>query len=139
MQVFKLHPDALIPIRQTTGSIGYDLHALEDTKMVVNGPTVIRTGLQVRVPQGHYGRIAPRSSLAVKHGIDVLAGVIDRDFRGEVKVVLMQLKDDEPYQIKKGERIAQLILECASEMAVMEVDAEMPLEEREGGFGSTNQ
>ena len=134
MQVFKLHPDAMVPMRQTSG---YDLYALEDTN--IYDPTLVRTGLQVRLPKGHHGRIAPLDSLAVNHGVHFVSGVIDLDHRGEVKVVLMQLAYDTPFVIKKGECIAQLILECASEMAVMEVDVEMPREDRKGGFGSTNQ
>ena len=96
----------------------------------------MKTGISIAVPDGCYGRIAPRSGLAVKNYIDVGAGVIDADYRGEVGVVLFN-HYDEDFHIKKGDRFAQLILEQIKTPPVKET-ADLPSTERgEIGFGST--
>lgn len=97
------------------------------------------TGLVVAIPAGHYGRIAPRSGLAVKHGIDVLAGVIDSDYRGEIQVILIN-HSDQTVHFRHGDRIAQLILEKATRPKLVAVDRIEDLGNTErgaGGFGST--
>jgi dUTP pyrophosphatase len=93
----------------------------------------------VVLPHGTYGRIAPRSGLAVKHGVDTLAGVIDPDYSGEVKVVLQNLDPTNPYIILPGYRIAQLILEKFKSVDVVDVVVSEPDEGTRGssGFGST--
>ena len=101
----------------------------------------IPTGIHVCVPEGHYGRVAPRSGLAYKHGINVLAGVIDSDYRGEVKVILLNT-GKETLEIVNGERIAQLILEKISILEPVEVvlPSELGTTDRgESGFGSTGR
>ena len=112
---------------------------------------LVSTGLSIEVPQGYYARIAPRSGLAVKNGIDVLAGVVDSSYRGEVKVVLMNLSIDLAsmmgltpniagssfdFNIKAGDRIAQLIIEKYHAVDWQEV-AQLSSSDRTGGFGST--
>lgn len=97
---------------------------------------LIHTGIAVDIPPGHYGRIAPRSGLALKHGIDVLAGVVDEDYRGEVGVILVN-HGSEPYWITHGARIAQLVIERISRVVVVET-GELDATNRDaGGFGST--
>lgn len=101
----------------------------------------IPTGIYVAVPEGHYGRVAPRSGLAFKHGIDVLAGVIDSDYRGEVKVILLNT-GHLSVTISNQERIAQLIIEKIAMPAVDEVDilSELGTTDRgTGSFGSTGR
>ena len=99
---------------------------------------VIPTGWSLMVPKGTYGRVAPRSGLAVKVGVDTLAGVIDRDYRGELKVCLINL-GTEMWEIKNGDRIAQLVLEKIVTKDGVEV-AELPDTERgAGGYGSTGR
>jgi dUTP pyrophosphatase len=73
--------------------------------------SLIKTGIAIEIPEGFYGRIAPRSGLALKHGIDVLAGVIDSSYRGEIGVVLFNTDQNQSFSIKAGDRIAQLIIE----------------------------
>ena len=90
----KLNNLAIVPSRQKTGDAGYDLYATESVRIKPMSRALVSTGLSIEVPQGYYARIAPRSGLAVKNGIDVLAGVVDSSYRGEVKVVLMNLSID---------------------------------------------
>jgi dUTP pyrophosphatase len=98
--------------------------------------TVVPTGIAVAVPGGTYGRVAPRSGLAAKSGIDVGAGVVDADYRGELKVVLFN-HSDEPLYVKPGDRIAQLVLERIACASVHEVDDLDATDRSADGFGST--
>ena len=135
-----LDPEALLPVRQTSGSVGYDIHSIENNMIEPFSRKLISTGLKVNIPRGMYGRIAPRSSLAWKHSVDVGAGVIDNDYRGEVKVLLINTGKN-PYEVKKGDRIAQLIFEnCSTPKLEVVSEEELDTTDRgTGGFGSTNQ
>ena len=82
------YPLAKLPTRGSAQSAGYDLYACEDATIPRGGRTVVQTGIHIALPEGHYGRVAPRSGLAVKHGIDVGAGVVDSDYRGLLGIVL---------------------------------------------------
>jgi len=106
----KLHPDAILPARGSREACGLDICSLEEIVIEAGKRKAIRTGFAVGVPPGFYGRIAPRSGLALKSGIDVLAGVIDSDYRGEVLCLLVNL-GEESFRIDAGDRIAQLIIE----------------------------
>lgn len=97
---------------------------------------LISSGLAIAVPEGHYGRMAPRSGLAVKKFIDVGAGVIDCDYRGEIKILLFNFSDED-FEVKKGERIAQLIIEKIAMPVLKEVENLEETDRGEGGFGST--
>lgn len=134
----KLEEGATAPRRTSERAAGYDLYAYIPDKAPVflNNRLLVRTGCYVAIPEGHYGRIAPRSSLAYKNGIDVLAGVIDQDYRGEIKVILSK-NNDSVFSIQHGDRIAQLILEKCSTPPVEVVESLDVTERGEGGFGST--
>ena len=134
--VKRFERDAQLPTRATPGSAGFDLHAFEAATVPPCGSCLVDTGLGITVPAGTYGRIAPRSSLAVR-GISVGAGVVDRDYRGRVKVLLLN-HADATFEVLPGQRIAQLVLERIEDAAaVREVD-ELPSSSRDaGGFGST--
>jgi len=108
--VQKMHSDAMLPTRGTELSAGYDLYACSDCVVHEGKRFVVPTGIRVKIPEGCYARIASRSGLTVKHGIEVGAGVIDRDYEGELRVVLFN-HGNRPFHIKQGYRIAQLILE----------------------------
>lgn len=82
------YPLAKLPTRGSAQAAGYDLYACEDATIPRGGRTVVQTGIHIALPEGHYGRVAPRSGLAVKHGIDVGAGVVDSDYRGLLGIVL---------------------------------------------------
>ena len=138
LKVKKLSPDAQLPTRGSEGAAGYDLQSIESCVILPGKRAVVATGLSFELPPGVYGRIAPRSGLAVKHGIQVGAGVVDSDYRGEVKVVLFN-HDINPYVIKQGYRIAQLILERCETPDVEEIVESTETNRGEGGFGSTGQ
>lgn len=138
LKVKKLSADAQLPTRGSDGAAGYDLQSIESCVILPGKRAVVATGLSIELPPGVYGRIAPRSGLAVKHGIQVGAGVVDADYRGEVKVVLFN-HDSNPYLIKPGYRIAQLILERCETPDVEEIFDSSDTVRGQGGFGSTGQ
>lgn len=132
----RLHPEARLPTRGSAQAAGLDLYAVERLLIEPGARASVRTGVAVAVPRGFYGRVAPRSGLAVRHGIDVLAGVIDSDYRGEILCALVN-HGQEPFEIEPGARVAQLVLEA---IATPEPAWAEDLEETErgaGGFGST--
>lgn len=106
----KLSLNATSPIKASEHAAGYDLFSAYDYIVPPSGKVLALTDIQIAVPDGCYGRVAPRSGLAHKHFIDVGAGVIDRDYRGNVGVILFNF-NTEPFIVKKGDRIAQLICE----------------------------
>ena len=134
----KLRSDAITPSKATPGSIGLDLHSVDHYIVLPGQRVVVSTGLRVTLPSGTYGRIAPRSGLAVKHGLDVGAGVVDPDYTGELRVVLFNHDSVNPFIIRPGWRIAQLIVERAVDNLTVEEGApEVDTERGDGGFGST--
>ena len=139
LNVTRLAQNAQLPVRATSGSAGYDLFSTDSYVVLPGRRVVVSTGISIQLPPGTYGRIAPRSGLAVKHGLDTLAGVIDPDYQGEIKVVLQNLDMQQPFVIRPGYRIAQLILENFTVAEVNEVPTEnTPLTARgASGFGST--
>ena len=137
--VKKLCFDAIVPTRGSDRSVGYDLYSSEDAMVPCQaGRALVGTGISISLPDGVYGRVAPRSGLAVKHCINVGAGVIDPDYTGEIKVVLFNhgLKD---FEIKKGDRIAQLVLERCETPMIKEISIVEDTERGSDGFGSTGQ
>lgn len=140
----RLHPAAVDPTYGSSGAIGLDLTALVvdqhgtpyRARLEPGERMSVPTGLAVDIPKGYYGRVAPRSGLALKSGIDVMAGVIDSDYRGEVKVILIN-HGKFAVSIGSGERIAQLILERADRLSAVEVKSLEATERGEAGFGST--
>ena len=137
MLVKKTCNQSKLPTRSTAGSAGYDLFSTEDKMVYAGGQAMIDVGINIKVPPGTYGRVAPRSGLAVKHGIDVLAGVIDEDYRGDVKVVLIN-HGDKDYMVSVFDRVAQLIIEKIETPEVKHVISFDEVTQRgTGGFGST--
>ena len=134
--VKKLVEDAVIPTRGSSHAVGYDLYSVEDCCVPNNGRHLVGTGVAIVLPVNVYGRVAPRSGLTVKHGINVGAGVIDPDYTGEIKVALFN-HSDTPFEIKKGDRIAQLILERCETPSVREINEITETDRGSGGFGST--
>jgi len=143
MKIKLLHENAKVPLRANPEDAGADLFSVEDCSIGPGERKIIPTGISVKLPEvvgsgGYYGRIAPRSGLAAKNGIDVLAGVIDSTYTGEIKVVLLNT-GDKVFEIKSGDRIAQLIIEKHYNFN-FEVVSELPKTERgSGGFGSTGK
>ena len=115
---------------------GYDLKSAYDYIIPGQGKVIAKTDLAIRVPDGTYGRVAPRSGLAAKNHIDVGAGVVDQDYTGNVGVVLFN-HAQEDFEIKKGDRIAQFVCEKIEYPEIEEVTSLNCTERGEGGFGST--
>jgi len=132
----QLDPRAVLPRRGSTRSAGLDICSIDDVEIGPRQRVAARTGLAVAIPPGFYGRIAPRSGLAAKNGLDVLAGVIDSDYRGEVQCLLYNTSD-EKIILPAGNKICQLIVEqIIMPEAVWATDLEETVRGA-GGFGST--
>lgn len=131
-------PRAVAPSKGSVGAAGYDLYSVNECELPARGGrAMLSTGLSLTVPAGTYGRIAPRSGMAVKAGIDVLAGVVDRDYVDTVCVVLIN-HGHEDYRVAVGDRIAQLVLERVVDDAVVIEVSDLQVTARGlGGFGST--
>lgn len=138
LKVYKRSENAKTPTKGSALAAGYDIYSSEESSVPAHGQALVATDISIIVPVGTYGRVAPRSGLAVKHGISTGAGVIDADYRGEVKVVLFN-HSDKDFKIEKGERIAQLVLEKIVNAEIQEISAEEldTTERGAGGFGST--
>lgn len=142
--VRRLDPGAILPRRMTMHAAGMDLAAcLPDRGVLVIAPgarVLVPTGLAMAIPVGYEGQVRPRSGLALKHGILVAntPGTIDADYRGEVQIILLNL-GAEPFEVRHGERIAQLVLAPVALLEPLEVE-DLPAAERgAGGFGSTGR
>ncbi|MBA2749365.1 MAG: dUTP diphosphatase [Tatlockia sp.] len=136
LKFLKINPNAKLPMRGSETSAGMDLSSIESKSILPGKYAPIKTGLKVALPNNCYGRIAPRSGLAVRNGVSVLAGVIDSDYRGEIICMLINHGEKE-FFISVGDRIAQLIVES---ILLLEADWTDNLDETErgaGGFGST--
>ncbi|KAI2635940.1 deoxyuridine 5'-triphosphate nucleotidohydrolase [Xylaria nigripes] len=132
----KLSDKARLPTRGSAFAAGYDMYSSQATTVPARGKALVDTDIAIAVPAGTYGRVAPRSGLALKHSIQTGAGVIDADYRGQVKILLFN-HGDVDFSIAAGDRIAQLIIERIYTPEVVEV-AELEESVRgAGGFGST--
>ena len=133
----KVQGSGTLPVYSSPEAAGADLNAAEDLTLGAGEWASVGTGLQVEIPPGHVGLVWPRSGLAVRHAIDTLAGVIDSDYRGEVRVVLVN-HGREAYRIAAGDRIAQLLIQRV-ERADFQRSALGGSERGAGGFGSTGR
>ncbi|MEJ7656601.1 MAG: dUTP diphosphatase [Thermoleophilaceae bacterium] len=137
----RLHADALAPARPRPGDAGYDLHAAEAATLEPGARASVGTGLAIALPEGQAGLVLPRSGLALRHGIALVnaPGLIDPDYRGEVRILMLNTDRREPYAVEVGDRIAQLLL---VPFALPEPREEEALEETGrggGGFGSSGR
>lgn len=137
----QLDPDLPLPTYAQHGDAGADLTAREDVTLAPGGGrALVPTGVAVAIPEGHVGLVHPRSGLALRHGVTVLnaPGTIDAGYRDEVKVLLINLDPDKPYDVRRGDRIAQLVLQTVEEASWQVVDSFDGIG-RGGGFGSTGR
>ena len=143
-----LYPDAKRPEYQTAGASGMDLHAYipraqgrqpEALRIPPLGRLLVGTGISLAIPTGYEGQVRPRSGWALSDGLTVLnsPGTIDSDYRGEIKVLLINL-GSEPYVIKRGDRIAQIVFAPVARAGLQQVDDLDATARGVGGFGSTN-
>ena len=133
----KTSNDAQIPTKGSKGAAGLDLYSVHECVILPLSQNIIDIGLKIALPAGCYGRIAPRSGLAAKYSLQVLAGVVDADYRGPISVILYNASKTDSYRVQKGDRVAQLILERIIEPILVEV-TDLPSTERGcNKFGST--
>ncbi len=139
MNVRRLHPDARLPQRRHDGDAGYDLCACEPARLAPGARASVGTGLALEIPPGHAGLVLPRSGLAAKHGIALVnaPGLIDSGYRGEVRILLLNTDDSEPFEVAPGDRIAQLLLVAFAAPELAEVHELAGSERGERGFGSS--
>jgi dUTP pyrophosphatase len=141
LPVVLLDPDLPPPSYARQGDAGLDLLAREDVLLAPNGGrAVVPTGFSLAIPHGFAGFVQPRSGLAAKHGVTVLntPGLIDSGYRGELKVPLINTDPTEPYQVHRGDRIAQLVIQRVEECRIVVVD-QLDGDNRGGGFGHTGR
>lgn len=134
----KMSDRATTPSRGSELAAGYDLYSAENVIIPKQGKALVKTDIAIALPEGCYGRVAPRSSLSWKHHIDVGAGVVDRDYRGNVGVVLFNLSQQD-YKVQQGDRIAQLIVERISLPPLVEVEELNDTARGTAGYGSTGK
>lgn len=136
LRISKLEKDSIIPSRANASDAGYDLYAVIETIIPARGRGLIRTGIAMEIPSGHVGLIWPRSGLAVKAGLDVLAGVIDSGYRGEICIVL-QNHTDHDYIVRKHDRAAQILIQEVTTVQIKTVSNLDKSDRGTGGFGSS--
>lgn len=141
LEITRLRDDAVLPARAYVGDAGLDLAACERHELGPGERALVGTGLAVAIPQGHAGFVAPRSGLAVEHGITIVnaPGIVDSGYRGELRVILHNTDRRETFVVEPGMRIAQLLVVPVPEVTLREVDALSASERGEGGFGSSGK
>lgn len=144
LPVVRLDPDVPLPAYATPGDAGLDLSAREEVELAPGGGrALVPTGLAVAIPEGHAGFIQPRSGLALRHGVTCLntPGLIDSGYRGELKVLLVNTDPTEGHVVRRGERIAQLVVQRVEHAVLVEVEdfQHLPSVRGEGGFGHTGR
>lgn len=138
LKIKKAHPNAKLPFRNNPTDAGADLCSAENKIIPPLSRAIISTGIMVELPDPNtYIRIAPRSGLAAKYGIDVMAGVVDFGYRGVIGVILYNTDKDNSFEIKEGDRIAQLIIETCHRPEFVEVDDLSNTSRSDNGFGSS--
>ncbi|KAK9478746.1 Deoxyuridine 5'-triphosphate nucleotidohydrolase [Lipomyces japonicus] len=136
LQVKFLSDKAKLPTRGSEHAAGYDIYGIEDVLIKSHDRAVVNTDIAIAVPVGTYARVAPRSGLATKHGIQTGAGVIDADYRGHVRILLFN-HSGEDFQVRAGDRIAQIVIERIITPPVVHVNELSQTIRGENGFGST--
>ena len=138
VKVKKITNDAKIPKIEHEGDAGFDIYSNEETTILPMERKLIGTGISISVPKGFEAQVRPKSGLAINHGLTLLntPGTIDAGYRGEVKVIIMNLGKEE-YKIEKGKKIAQVVFNKIEEPELIEVEELDESQRGEGGFGST--
>lgn len=136
LRVKKLDPSATLPTRPHKTDAGLDIYLLRDCYLRANQSNILSTGLAFEIPSGHFGLLLSRSSTAMKYGMANIAGVIDSDYRGEVRVVVTVEKE---YMAHAGDRIAQLIIVPIPDIQIEEAQELSETQRGSGGFGSSGK
>lgn len=138
LKIQKIDAEAVMPKYAIVGDAGLDLYSAEDVVIGVGSRRAVKTGIRMEIPEWHVGLIWDKSGLSVKHGITTMAGVIDANYRGEVAVVLYNA-GDMPFEIKKGMKIAQMLIQRVESPEIEVVEALNETNRGENGFGSTGE
>ncbi|MHB1089815.1 MAG: dUTP diphosphatase [Ilumatobacteraceae bacterium] len=139
--VRQLDPELPLPVMAHVGDAGVDLYARQDVIIApVGGRVLVPTGIAIAIPDGYVGLVVPRSGLAMKHGVTLVntPGIIDSGYRGELQVVMINTDPTIPYSVKRGDRIAQLMIQRIETVTWMLVD-ELDGNDRGGGFGHSGR
>jgi dUTP pyrophosphatase len=135
LKVKRIHPEAKLPVYGHPGDAGLDLFSVVERDLLPGEVFAVPTGIQIAVPAGHVGLVWDKSGISLK-GVHRLAGVIDAGYRGEVQVVMINLSPA-PFALKKGMKIAQLLVQPVAAVEVVEADSLDDTSRGQGGFGST--
>ncbi|MEK7568194.1 MAG: dUTP diphosphatase, partial [Patescibacteria group bacterium] len=136
IKIVKIEEDAKIPNYANLSDAGMDLFSIEEVVLKIGERQAIRTGIKTEIPDGYVGLVWDKSGLALNNGTKTMAGVIDSGYRGEIKIVLVNL-GDEDFEIKKGQKIAQMLVQKVERPEIELVDELNATERGENGFGST--
>ncbi len=141
LRVRRLRPEARLPARAHADDAGFDLCAAEPVRLAPGERAMVPTGIAIELPPGHAGWVVPRSGLAARHGIALVnaPGLIDAGYRGEVRVLLLNTDREAPFEVRPGERIAQLVVARHERVEWTEQDSLEETERGAGGFGSTGR
>ena len=142
LPVLRLDPELPLPAYAKDGDAGVDLVARESVTLAPGGGrALVPTGIAIALPEGHAGFVQPRSGLAFNHGVTVLntPGLVDSGYRGELKVCLVNLDPETPFEVVRGERIAQLVVQAVDRVAFVEVDVLDETARGDTGFGSSGR
>jgi dUTP pyrophosphatase len=141
LPVLRLDPSLPLPAYAHPGDAGADLVAAADVVLPPGGRATVGTGMAIAVPDGYAAFVHPRSGLASRHGITVVnaPGTVDAGYRGEVRVVLLNTDPVEPFTVRRGDRIAQLVVQPVTRVRLVDVAELPPTPRGEGGFGSTGR
>jgi dUTP pyrophosphatase len=141
LPVRRLDPSLPLPAYAHPGDAGADLRAATDVVLPPGGRATVGTGIAIAVPDGYAAFVHPRSGLASRHGVTLVnaPGTVDAGYRGEVKVVLLNTDPDEPFTVRRGDRIAQLVVQPVTRARFLDAAELPPTPRGEGGFGSTGR
>lgn len=139
LAIRRLDPELPLPGYAHAGDAGMDLYAAEDVTLEPHQRALVPTGVAVAIPDGYAGFVQPRSGLAIKHGLSLVntPGLIDSHYRGEIKVIAVNLDPKTPISIRRGDKIAQFVIQAVTRAELVEVGELDETVRGEGGFGST--
>jgi len=137
LKVKKLSPDAILPVT-SVGNAGYDLYSIDDYTIDPGERKLIKTGICIEIPQGHYGHISDRSGMAYKFGAHCLGKIIDENYRGEIGIIILNTSKN-TITIKKGERPAQIIFKKYERFGIQEVEELGESSRGDKGYGSSGK
>src|SRR5450759_2934411 len=139
MSIRRLEKDLPLPAYAHAGDAGMDLYAARDVTLAPGERALVPTGIAVAIPDGFAGLVQPRSGLAIRHGLGLVntPGLIDSHYRGEIKIIAINLDPDTSISIARGDKVAQFVIQAVVRADLVEVDELDPTVRGEGGFGST--